>query len=121
MVGDGVCEARVPLTWDEDAPGTGTTAGGHAFSVFGNVLAGADTWETAATLLRNQAVRQPDARLVEGDDFIQITYANAAGLAYRARFAGVYCDIRITGRGGQISAGERATWEAIIASLKPVG
>lgn len=120
LVGDGVCDARVPLTWSEDAPGTGTTGGGHAFSIFGNVLASPDAWDTAATLLRNQAVRQPDAQLTEGDDFIQITYADAAGMAYRGHFAGVYCDIRITGRGDPISAAERATWEEIIASLEPV-
>lgn len=120
LVGDGVCQARVPLAWSEDAPGTGTTGGGHAFSIFGNNLTGDDTWVTAITLLKRHATLQPGADLIEGKTFIRITYPNASGLAYRARFGGVYCDIRITGRGSPISEGERATWDAIIASLEPV-
>ncbi len=120
LVGDGVCQARVPLAWNEDAPGTGTTGGGHAFSIFGNNLTGDDTWDTAITLLKRQATLQPGADLIEGETFVRITYPNATGLAYRARFDGVYCDIRITGRGSPISEGERATWDGIIASLEPV-
>jgi len=120
LVGDGVCWARVPLAWSEDAPGTGTTGGGHAYSIFGNNLTGDDTWVTAITLLKRQATLQPGADLIEGQTFVRITYPNASGLAYRARFDGVYCDIRITGRGNPISEGERATWDEIIASLEPV-
>jgi len=119
LTGDGVCEARVPKTWVEDAPGTGTTSDGHTFSVFGNQLVGPDAWTTAVNLLRDQTNRQPDAQLSENDHSVRITYANGAGLAYRVRFAEVYCDLRITGTGRQISEAERATWERVIASLQP--
>jgi hypothetical protein len=121
LVGDGVCEARVPMTWVEDAPGTGTTSDGHTFSVFGNQLAGPDAWTTAANLLRDQTNRQPDAQLTETDNAVRITYANGAGLAYRIRFDEVYCDLRIAGTEREVSAAERATWEKIIASLQPAG
>ncbi len=121
LVGDGVCEARVPKTWVEDAPGTGTTSDGHTFSVFGNQLVGPDSWTTASNLLRNQTNRQPDAQLSENDYSVRITYGNGAGLAYRIRFEEVYCDLRITGPGRQVSDAERATWEKVIASLQPAG
>ena len=121
LVGDGVCEARVPKTWVEDAPGTGTTSDGHTFSVFGNQLVGPDAWTTAANLLRDQTNRQPDAQLAENDLSVRITYGNGAGLAYRVRFQEVYCDLRITGPGRQVSAAERATWEKVINSLQPAG
>lgn len=120
LIGDGVCRARVPLAWTEDAPGTGTTGGGHVFSIFGNALVTDDAWVTASTMLRSQATRQPGSDLDEGGNFVRIVYADGGGLAYRARFGDTSCDIRITGRGGPISEGERATWDAIMASLEPV-
>lgn len=119
LTGDGVCEARVPKTWVEDAPGTGTTSDGHTFSIFGNELAGPDAWATAATLLRDQMNRQPNAHLAENDISVRITYASGAGLAYRVRFAEVYCDLRISGPSRQVSEAERATWERVITSLQP--
>jgi hypothetical protein len=121
LTGDGVCEARVPMTWVEDAPGTGTTSDGHTFSVFGNQLVGPDAWTTAANLLRDQINRQPDAQLSENERSVRITYGNGAGLAYRVRFVEVYCDLRITGPGRQVTAAERATWENVIESLQPAG
>jgi len=120
LVGDGVCQTRVPLTWSEDAPGTGTTAGGHRFTIFGNALTAEGAWETAITLLKDQSARQPDAQVMEGEAYVRITYADSRGFAYRARFGDLYCDVRVNARGSPISETERATWDAIIESLEPV-
>lgn len=118
-VSDGVCRASVPATWTEDSPGTGTTPSGHRFSIFGNHLTSDDAWETAISLLEEQESRQPDAQITEGPNFIRVTYAGNDGFAYRARFGDIYCDLRVTTRGGTTSDSEHAAWEAIIESLGP--
>ncbi len=122
IVSDGVCRVTVPSGWVDDGTGSGRTAGGHIFTLFGGRLTDAAAWDRAASLFRDQAASRRDATLTEGDGFLHVLYADGRGFAHRARFADRYCDIRVLGRGsGPIASQEQATWEAVVASLAPAG
>ena len=122
VVSDGVCRVTVPSGWVDDGTGSGRTAGGHIFTLFGGRLTDAAAWDRAASLFRDQAASRRDATLTEGGGFLHVVYADGRGFAHRTRFADRYCDIRVLGRGsGPIAPQEQATWEAIVASLAPAG
>ena len=119
IVDDGICQARVPTSWVEEAAGRGTTPSGSRFVVYGNRLGGASTWENAASLFTSQ-LESAGATVEEGDGWVRATYPNDRGFAYRARFEDRWCDVRLTARSGALPAGEAQAWAAIEESLAPV-
>jgi hypothetical protein len=118
FVDDGICQARVPTSWVEEAAGSGTTPSGSRFVVYGNRLGSASTWENAASLFRSQ-LESAGATVEEGDGWLRATYPNERGVAYRARFADRWCDVRLTARSGALPASDAQAWPAIEESLEP--
>jgi hypothetical protein len=120
LIGDGICQLRVPTHWTDDGGGRGRTPGGHAFSLGGFRLATPDDWVQAAALFKQSAGSRAGATVTEGAAFVHVAYADGRGFAHRVTFGDRYCDLRVTARNGPIDADEQAAWETIIASLAPV-
>ena len=120
IVGDQRCQARVPRTWVEESPGVGTTDGGHRFAVSGGPIAADEAWTRAVTLLVDTEGARANATTTAGDTSVRIVIGGDRGFIHRARFDDRYCDLRITARGGPISASERRFWDAVALSLSPV-
>jgi hypothetical protein len=120
LVGDGICQTRVPSAWVEESPGSGFTPGRNRFVVYGNRLSGEAAWTNAASLFTSQ-LEGAGATVESGDGWLRATLPDGGGFAYRARFADRWCDVRVTARSGALPDGEAAAWEAIEASLGPAG
>jgi hypothetical protein len=120
VVSDGICQARLPAGWVEEAAGSGSTASGNRFAVYGNRLNGESAWTNAASLFTTQ-LENAGATVEEGDGWVRATYPDGRGFAYRARFDDRWCDVRLTARSGALPEVEAQAWEAIEASLGPAG
>jgi len=118
LVGDGICQTRVPTAWVEESPGNGTTPGRNRFVVYGNRLSGDAAWTNAVTLFTEQ-VERAGATVESGEGWVRAIYPDGRGFAYRARFADRWCDVRLTARSGALPDGEALAWEAIVANLEP--
>jgi hypothetical protein len=118
LVGDGICQARVPSSWIDEGVGSGSTPSGHRFAVYGNRLTATATWDAAAARFTDQ-LEAAGAAVEAGDGWARATYPDGRGFAYRARFADRWCDVRLTARGGALPQGEAQAWPGIEASLGP--
>lgn len=111
------CRVTIPIDWVSVGDGSGTTASGARFTLYGGPISGNPAWETAITLVADQANRQGASSLTRGGDWIYAKLSRDRGFTYRARFDNRYCDVSVLGVNG-IPEAERATWDAIAASLK---
>jgi hypothetical protein len=119
-ISDGICQTTIPDTWADDGTGRGVTASGAEYVLFGARVRSDESWNQAVELVKNQAGAEEGAQVTEGDDFVRVDFAEDRGFEYRRRFENDYCDFTVTSDAGPIPAEERASWDAIIASLAPV-
>jgi hypothetical protein len=119
LVDDGICQARVPTSWVEEAAGRGTTPSGSRFIVYGNRFTSTATWDSAASLFTSQ-LESAGATVEAGDGWVRATYPNERGFAYRARFEDRWCDVRLTARSGALPASDAVAWDGIVNSLGPI-
>ena len=118
-VSDGICNATVPIEWVDSGNGRGLTLENGRYMVFGGRAATDEAWDQAVQLSLNEAESHPDAKVTQGDDFVRIAYSGDTGLVYRGRFDTVYCDFSLTTTGRALTDGEKAGFEAAVASLGP--
>jgi hypothetical protein len=119
VISDGICQASIPDDWVDDGTGHGTTSGGARYVLFGGRIASDDAWKQAVELVKKQAGSKEDAKVSEGDNFVRVDLADDRGFQYRGRFDDRYCDFSVTSPLSPIAEEERASWDAIIASLVP--
>jgi hypothetical protein len=120
IVTDGICQATVPDDWADSGAGSGTTASGARYAVFGNIIRTDDAWNQAVKLVKDAAAKTEGANVTEGDNFVRVDYPDDKGFEYRGRFDDRYCDFSVTSSVRPIPEEERAFWDAIIASMAPV-
>lgn len=111
------CRVTIPLEWVSVGDGSGTTASGARFTLYGGPIASNQAWENAISLVADQANRQGAQSLTRGGDWIYAILSNDRGFTFRARFDDRYCDFSVLGVRA-IPEAERDTWNAIAASLK---
>jgi hypothetical protein len=111
------CRVTIPLDWVSVGDGSGTTASGARFTLYGGAIANDAAWENAITLVADQANRQGATSLTRGGDWIYAILNRDRGFTYRVRFDDRYCDFSVLGV-RSIPETERATWDPVSASLK---
>jgi hypothetical protein len=111
------CRVTIPLEWVSVGDGSGTTASGARFTLYGGAISSDQAWENAVSLVADQANRQGASSLTRGDDWIYAILSNDRGFTFRARFDDRYCDFSVLGVRA-VPEAERHTWNAVAASLK---
>jgi hypothetical protein len=118
-VTDGICQATVPDDWVDNGTGSGSTASGARYELFGNTVRTDDDWNQGVKLVKDAAAKIQEAKVTDGDNFVRVDYPDSKGFEYRGRFANRYCDFTVTSSSA-IPEDERAIWDAIIGSMGPV-
>lgn len=116
-VSDGICRATIPDDWVDNGAGSGTTPSGARYTLFGGLLTTQDGWKEAVQLVKDRAGSQDGAKVSEGNDFVRVDFKGNRGFEYRTRVNDRYCDFTVANTAIPIPETERASWDAIIASL----
>jgi hypothetical protein len=119
IVTDGICQATIPDDWVDTGTGSGSTASGARYALFGNIIRTDDAWNQAVKLVKDAAAKIEGANVSEGETFVRVDNPDNKGFEYRGRFADRYCDFSVTST-SSVPEDERAIWDAIIGSMGPV-
>ena len=119
IVTDGICQATIPDDWVDNGTGSGATASGARYELFGNTVRTDDEWNQGVKLVKDAAAKTEGANVTDGDNFVRVDYPDGKGFEYRGRFADRYCDFTVTSSSA-VPEDERAIWDAIIGSMGPV-